>query len=297
MEFSGGHTSGNENVFTSKFLLNIRMNMKGFVLAFTDRLSDRIFVMIKNVQFKLQKRNIKFKSLNNQIQVLIDNELWTTHRSRTHLYTQGLKHRGSSIGKSYLLEFIDFESGDFILDCGANMGDLQLWFRNQNLDIQYIGIEPNPVDFDCLIKNVIGNQVPLNLALWNVSGQLKFWVDSKSASSSLIEPPVFTEVITVRSVRLDELELPQRIKLLKVEGEGAEPEILYGARNILSRVEWISVDVGPERGIEQTSTREDVVNFLSKNNFQIEIENPYHRKTILFKRIESWLKSDGEIRL
>jgi FkbM family methyltransferase len=296
MRFSGEHASGNKYFITFRLHRKIRMCIKQLVLGLTDRLPDKVFVAMKNAQFSLQKRNIKFQSLNNQIQVVIGHEIWTTHRSRTHLYTQGLEHRGSSIGKSYLLEYIDFINGDFVVDCGANMGDLQLWFRNQNLDIQYIGIEPNPVDFDCLIKNFIGNQVPLNLALWNVSGQLKFWVDSKSASSSLIEPPVFTEVITVRSVRLDELELPQRIKLLKVEGEGAEPEILYGARNILSRVEWISVDVGPERGIEQTSTREDVVNFLSDNNFQIEIENPYHRKTILFKRIDIMIKSDSDIR-
>jgi len=278
-------------------LLSLKFRFRDQIHLLTEKLPDRLFVALKNTIFLLRKRSLRFTSMDGQILITSDRSEWTTHRSRTHLYTQGLKHRGSSIGKSYLLEFIDFKNRDFIVDCGANMGDLQLWFKNQNLDIQYIGIEPNPVDFDCLIKNVIGNQAPLNLALWNVSGQLKFWVDSKSASSSLIEPPVFTEVITVRSVRLDELELPQRIKLLKVEGEGAEPEILYGARNILSRVEWISVDVGPERGIEQTSTREDVVNFLNENNFQIEIENPYHRKTILFKRIETWLKSDDEIRL
>ena len=262
-----------------------RFRFRALVHRLIDKLPDSLFVHIKNVHFMTQKRPLKFTSMNNQIQVLSGTEKWTTHRSRTHLYTQGLKHRGFSIGKSYLLEFIDFKDGDVVIDCGANMGDLQLWFRSRNFAIEYIGIEPNPVDFACLAKNVSSNPRPLNLALWDASGELKFWVDSKSASSSLIEPPTFTEIIRVKSVRLDELELPQKIKLLKVEGEGAEPEILRGAQDLLDRIEWITVDVGPERGVEQTSTREDVVDFLTSNGFEIKIENPFHRKTILFKNI------------
>jgi hypothetical protein len=76
--------------------------------------------------------------------------------------------------------------------------------------------------------------------------------------------------------------MPERIKLLKVEGEGAEPEILFGAVDFLSRIEFISVDVGPERGIEQATTRSEVFNFLQDNHFKLILENPYHRKTALF---------------
>ena len=34
---------------------------------------------------------------------------------------------------------INFNPGDCIIDCGANNGDLLLWFQNRNLDIKYIG--------------------------------------------------------------------------------------------------------------------------------------------------------------
>jgi FkbM family methyltransferase len=234
----------------------------------------------------MQRKGIRYVSRGSVIEVMQGNLLWTTHRSRAHLYSNGLLERGAAIGKSYLLHYIDFTDGDLVVDCGANMGDLQLWFRNRKINIKYLGIEPNPIDYDCLYKNLLSDSSSLNLALWNKNGNLKFWVDSKSASSSLIEPPYFTEVIKVNSSRFDELEGLGRIKLLKVEGEGAEPEILFGAQKFLKNIQFISADLGPERGVEQMSTRNEVVNFLLENNFTVVIENPYHRKTVLFKNSE-----------
>ena len=246
-------------------------------------LPDSLFVQLKNLQGVNKGASERYYSISGKIKVSDGELFWATHRNRCHLYSEGLAHRGKSIGKSYLLSNIAFNNRDVIIDCGANMGDLQLFFWDLAVDITYIGIEPNPIDFECLSENKLGSSSVLNLALWKEKGSLKFWVDSKSASSSLIEPPTFTEIITVNAVRLDQIELPSKVKLLKIEGEGAEPEILLGSSGILYKVEYISVDVGPERGVEQTSTRNDVTDFLLKNNFEIVQENPYHRKTILFK--------------
>lgn len=247
------------------------------------KLPISLFVKLKNLQGIIKKAPERYLSINGQIQVKDRELFWTTHRSRCHLYSKGLSYRGRSIGKSYLLKNITFNNRDVVIDCGANMGDLQLFFWDLDVKISYIGIEPNPLDFECLSRNKLESASVLNLALWNEKGNLNFWVDSKSASSSLIEPPSFTEIITVDAVRLDQLELPSKIKLLKIEGEGAEPEILFGSSGILHKVEFISADVGPERGIDQTSTRVEVIDFLLRNNFEIVEENPYHRKTILFK--------------
>jgi FkbM family methyltransferase len=249
---------------------------------FVAKLPDIVYVILKNRQFRFQKSSVRYVSRNGMIEIKDANLLWITHRNRAHLYSRGLLERGASIGKSYLLDNIEFAEGDTVVDCGANMGDLQLWFKNKRIQVNYLGIEPNPLDFDCLSKNMLTGSSCLNLALWKESGSLKFWIDSKSASSSLIEPPNFSKTTTVKASRLDELQMPERIKLLKVEGEGAEPEILFGAVDFLSRIEFISVDVGPERGIEQATTRSEVFNFLQDNHFKLILENPYHRKTALF---------------
>jgi len=260
-----------------------QMKMLNFFVA---KLPDFLYAILKNLHFLMQKKDIRYVSRDSMIEIRDTNLLWTTHRSRAHLYSNGFYQRGAAIGKSYLLDHIDFTDGDLVVDCGANMGDLQLWFRNEKFKIKYLGIEPNPIDFVCLSKNLLSDSSCLNLALWNENGSLKFWVDSKSASSSLIQPPYFTEIINVKASRFDELENLERIKLLKVEGEGAEPEILFGAKRFLKNIQFISADLGPERGVEQTSTRNEVVNFLLENNFTVVIENPYHRKTVLFKNSE-----------
>jgi FkbM family methyltransferase len=250
---------------------------------FINKLPNSFFTLLKNVQGSLNGTPERYSSIAGKIQVRHKEMLWTTHRNRCHLYSKGFSQRGEAMGKTYLLYNITFSDRDVVIDCGANMGDLQLFFMNLGVDITYLGIEPNPIDFECLSENEIGSASFLNLALWNEKGSLKFWVDSKTASSSLIEPPSFTEIINVEAVRLDQLTLPPRIKLLKVEGEGAEPEILLGCAGILNKIEFISADVGPERGVNQVSTREDVVDYLVKNNFEIIEENRYHRKTVLFR--------------
>ena len=251
--------------------------------SITSKLPDCVYVVLKNFHLKLLKKNVRYAAHGGKIEISNNNLRWTTHRGRVHLYSQGLLERGSSVGKSYLLDQIDFSDGDTVVDCGANMGDLQLWFEDKNMKVSYLGIEPNPLDFECLSKNMLSGSHCLNLALWNEIGSLEFWVDSKSASSSLIQPPSFSKTITVKASRLDELEMPKRIKLLKLEGEGAEPEMLLGARRFFPRIEFISVDVGPERGIDQTPTRSEVLDIMKENHFIVVLENPYHRKTILFK--------------
>jgi len=247
------------------------------------KLPDRFYTMSKNFKFGLRGMSTRFRSNGEIIEVTEGDLFWTTHRNRAHLYSNGLLERGAAIGKSYLLENIDFEDGDLVVDCGANMGDLQLWFLLKDIKIKYLGIEPNPSDFQCLSRNLLPGSSCLNVALWNENGNLKFWVDTESASSSLIEPPNHTKVISIESVRIDGLENLDRIKLLKVEGEGAEPEILLGAAKLLEKIHYISVDVGPERGLEQLSTRADVSKIMSEFDYKVVLENPYHRETILFE--------------
>ena len=127
---------------------------------FIDNLPDSYFVVLKNIESLMFGKKMTYTARNGQIQVVDRDINWTTHRSRAHLYSAGFEHRGNSIGKSYLLENIDFLDGDTVIDCGANMGDLQLWFGNRNLKVNYLGIEPNPLDFSCLSKNVTTMQKP-----------------------------------------------------------------------------------------------------------------------------------------
>ena len=198
------------------------------------------------------------------------------------LYRNGIQARGEFLFFSYCLNSISFEEGDVIIDCGANNGDLACELKKRASKVRYVGVEPNPEDFKVLKKNLnLETFECVNKALGERNEVLKFYVCTENADSSLVEPLSYTEVIDVEVVRLDNLcnELGiKKIKLLKLEAEGYEPEILNGAAGILNSIEYIAVDGGYERGKDNEQTLTKVTNFLLENNFKMaDIYFPWYR--------------------
>ena len=52
---------------------------------------------------------------------------WWCHRDRLTLYSEGLLARATAFGEAYGLQHVEILDGDLIVDCGANMGDMQLY--------------------------------------------------------------------------------------------------------------------------------------------------------------------------
>jgi len=71
------------------------------------------------------------------------------------------------------------------------------------------------------------------------------------------------------------------IRLLKVEAEGMEPEVLAGAHQTLQRVDYVAVDAGPERGGENTVPA--VLNALTSAGFEV-LDCYLVRGTFLLRR-------------
>ena len=110
-----------------------------------------------------------------------------------NLYSRGIKERGEGIGKVYCLQRINFNHGDCIIDCGANNGDLLLWFQNRNLDIEYIGFEPSANEYACLKQNIFPHKA-IRSALWNEEGEKEFFVSPDNGDSSIFKPMKFNEI-------------------------------------------------------------------------------------------------------
>ena len=181
-------------------------------------------------------------------------------------YMAGFRGRADFLAECYSLSSLDFKKGDVFLDCGANIGDIKLWFDIRSIDVEYIGFEPAPREFRCLKENVAPSVVH-NVGLWNESGNMDFYVFSPKGDSSLIEPPKYDHVVSVKTKRLEEF-ITSRVKCLKLEAEGAEPEILEGIGDKLGMIEYIVVNVDFERGVAKESTRVPVMNYLTKNGFE-----------------------------
>lgn len=186
------------------------------------------------------------------------------------LYSHGIGSRGTSIFKSYFLDSIDFSPADVVIDCGANYGDLYIHLSQLVSDIRYVTFEPSPKEHECVLRNAPGQEHYAS-ALAKVSGPIELFVSSKGADSSIIEPHSgYTHKLTVDGVCLNEFaETMPAIKLLKLEAEGAEPEILEGALDVLEKIEYIAADGGAERGLSRESTIESITNVLLEKNFEL----------------------------
>ena len=211
----------------------------------------KLFCHIMNIKLIMRRLDCRFDydRMSNKYICLYGKykkeKIYFYHRTQGNMaYKNGVLTRSTSIGNAYHLPLINFKDGDLVVDCGANVGDLFLYFKLKKILINLVAIEPSPLEYKCLEKNVIdaknnnkhssGQDITtMNVGLFDTKKTLDFFVSSEGADSSLISPKKFTNVVKVNVHRLDELLPNRKIKLLKLEAEGAEPEVLLGCENIL----------------------------------------------------------------
>jgi FkbM family methyltransferase len=187
-------------------------------------------------------------------------------KERAKRYSGGLKKLGDRLAKSYGVEEILLNPHDIVVDVGANVGDFAIYLRKFK-DIEYFGFEPSPQEFELLSRNLSINFKTFNKVVSDTDSQIKFYVSTANADSSIYMPEIVDEEIFLESVRLDSLFT--HITLLKIDAEGAEVEVIKGAEKILEDIKFIAVDLGFEKGINHETTCPDVINYLLGNNFKI----------------------------
>ena len=206
-------------------------------------------------------------------------------------YRKGLKERGLELAKSYKIDCLKFEEEDIVLDCGANYGDLLLYLEFLNIKLNYYAFEPGLEEYKTLEVNMKNMNTKIKkytykLGLGNSNSIKDFYYSPADGDSSIIEIDSFVKKVQIEVIKLEDFVKQKlsnkKIKLLKLEAEGAEPEVLEGSKEILKQVEFIAADLGPERGLNKNCTLTEVTNFLQEHNFVIQ-EFGYPRITALFR--------------
>ena len=241
------------------------------------------FVYLFNLRAVINRRDIRLRYIpENGIYQAIScgfKRYFFEEAQNYYSYKRGFRRRAFLLARQYHLDKINFLDGDVIIDCGANVGDLELYFNFLRVSIQYIAFEPSPKEFSALQMNVPDGDIR-NQALWSASGELDFFVSERNADSSVIQPRTYSSTCKVGCVRLDEVVFVP-IKLLKLEAEGAEPEALLGSESLLPAIKYIAVDCGFERGVSLESTLPEVCSFLISHNFKL-LHLGRERLTLLF---------------
>ena len=244
-----------------------------------------IFSFFFNLRSLLINSPARLKWNNNIFELkdkLLPNKIFLIRHQKVccYSYEKGLGHIAEILHNEYFLSDIRFSEGDTFIDCGANIGGVKLKFDILNLKINYIGFEPSPIEFECLKRNVYPSKVH-NIGLWNQEETLNFYISSQGADSSIIEPKFFDKVISIESKRLENY-IHSNIKCLKLEAEGAEKEILEGIGSKIKYIEYITADLGFERGISQESTLVSVTNYLLNKGFEM-LKISHSRICVLYK--------------
>jgi len=242
----------------------IKLNFKIFRSYAEVTLNKTPYVLFMNILAKINRTGLKFGYEKDNYYVEENGETRFFIKSRGTYYANGVKKRTIDLIKSYNIDKIEFQVGDLIVDVGANMGDLMHYFPNQ----RYVGFEPAPKEFQALFKNKKSNCEVFNLCIGDEEKDITFYISSLGADSSIFQPTKVEEIIQVKQRRLDNL-INGPIKLLKIDAEGAEQEVIRGANGLMSSIDFIAIDLGFEKGINQESTAPPVFQDLYSNNFKL----------------------------
>ena len=141
-----------------------------------------------------------------------------------------------------------------IVDAGANVGLVSIYFANRWPDAKIIAIEPEKDNFAMLKKNVAPyeNIQAVNAALWNRDTHINI-VDTGLGSWSFMteeddtpEEPAGKVVHRIRSMTvakiMDDFGL-EKIDILKIDIEGAEKEVFEDTSTWIARVDAIIIEL------------------------------------------------------
>ena len=198
--------------------------------------------------------------------------LYVARRLRLEKFRSGIDSRLEELSAEYLLDDIRLEPEDLVFDVGANIGEFARICENFGASV--ICFEPDLQEFRALSRNLSAEGIAERLAFWSHSTKLPLYLANDTGDTSLIPAGAHEGEEMIEAWSLDDWldehsELPEQISLLKLEAEGAEPEILLGCVRNLHRFKQIVVDAGFERGKSAESTLPEVTNLLVANGFQM----------------------------
>tara|TARA_B100000214_G_scaffold339160_1_gene284775 strand:+ start:50 stop:844 length:795 start_codon:yes stop_codon:yes gene_type:complete len=234
---------------------------------------------LKNLNTRIHfKENLYVLEENN-------NKLFVKNKFRLkRIAEKGLGARSNDLAEIYMLNSVNFEDEDNVVDVGANIGEIYFYFQLKNIKIKYCSIEPSDTN-ETLIKS-FPNAQHFKFALSNKEKQKKFYLKENSGDNSLIKIKSPTKIVNINTKTLKFLEKYfTNIKLLKIDAEGGEPEILIVIKDLNIKINYISVDVGNERGLRKLDTSRRCDTILKKFGYsKINEYRNQKRKVNLYKK-------------
>ncbi len=182
-------------------------------------------------------------------------------------------------------KFCSVESDDLILDVGAFVGEFTIPAASHGEEV--LAVEPDPRSFNCLsLQTANRNNITLlNELPYKEKKRIKFNSATDGSESSVIgvDKGEYEEVEMLAKPLddiLNELNI-SHVDFVKIDAEGAEPEVLQGLQE--TTVDKFAIDVGEER--DGTGTKDQVRRILEDRGYECRVINDQHDDPVLFATI------------
>lgn len=154
----------------------------------------------------------------------------------------------------YTNEEVYVEKGDVVFDIGSFVGTFIMSIDDIASDIYAFEVDPeNRKYLEINTKDIDGVKIQ-NSGIWREDGQLSLNIGKDPTDNSFLQPDDgLKKKMEVDVTRIDTFcqeNNIDKIDFLKLDAEGAEPEILESIGDM--EIEKISVDCSPERNGEKT---------------------------------------------
>ena len=149
-----------------------------------------------------------------------------------------------------------------VLDIGAWVGT---WTMAMNSFCgRVIAFEPDPVHYECLVKNCPDDVETQQLAVGNDEKMIALSEDDFTQAKRVIGEGTIP-MVTIDSLDLDDVDL------IKIDVEGFEMEVLKGAKNTLASVSYLMIELN-NNAKKYGSSNLEIAKFLRKMKFEIMIK-------------------------
>ena len=269
---------------------------------FTYKISQFLYSIISSViggkgfsKYKIIRKGKKFAENNiHASHVSVQgHEMYLDSSDSLRLSTNG-------VFEPYTTEVIkqNISNGDIVMDIGANIGYFTLIMaKGIRENGKVFSFEPEPKNFELLKKNVeinnYSNVILEKKAIGNKTGIAKLYLADRknnifySGMHRIFRSDLVSQIsnpVSINIIKLDDylqdLKSIKKIRLIKIDVEGAEFDVLKGMSKMLDENKGIKIvmEFSSENLEDYGSNPSDVMDFLINKGFKLSIINEVEKR-------------------